>query len=400
MPGSAAVMTADGYPGWTPASCQNGYCPDGVSYFGGGPLDWYDPDRCRPARVWGRVDYLLWWSRRRFAPTMITTSPNGTAVADAGVLGEPGTEVLFADRRIDAGGQSGIGGEVGLWLTADQVLGIGGRYLTIDPDTEGASFSSNGDPILARPFFDTDQGAESSLLVAYPGISQGTVSAGDILSIDIADAFIRHLLLANNSNRVDFVGGYQYARIDNQVFGRHQIESLDPLGRVPVGTLIDTLDTFDVRNEYQGGFIGLMSEAEDDLWTWRLLTKVAFGNMNEVATIRGTTVTTVPGAGSATSNIGLLALPTNIGEYERDQFVIMPEVHLSATFRITCSLGVSIGYSLVYWTDMVTAGDLIDTTINTTQLDGALVGAARPTFTWSDSQFWTQGLTAGIDWRF
>ena len=80
---------------------------------------------------------------------------------------------------------------------------------------------------------------------------------------------------------------------------------------------------------------------------------------------------------------------------------MIPELHVAATYRFNCSLGVSIGYSLLYWTDVAMGGSVIDTTINTTQLDGTLVGEPRPAFQgWDDTHFWAQGITAGLDWRF
>jgi hypothetical protein len=363
-----------------------------------GPLD---NQGCRPALIWGRADYLWMWTRERDLPPLITTSPAGTPLVDAGVLGVAGTEILLGNDRVDAGSQPGYLLESGIWFSRSQGLGVGARYMRIDDELAGASLTSTGDPILARPFFDTSSNAEGSLIVAYPGISEGTVTAGSELSLEMADGFLRHLLYAANGNRVDLIGGYQWGVLEDRAFAQHNLTSLDPNGRVPVGTTIATVDNFLLENQFNGGSVGLITECEDGRWLWRALTKVAFGNVNQVATITGTTVTTVPNGGSAQSNQGLLALPTNIGQYERDQFAIIPELHVAATFRVNCSLGVSIGYSLVYWTDAVLGASAIDTTINTTQLDGTLVGDARPEFPgFDDTQFWAQGITAGIDWRF
>ncbi len=74
-------------------------------------------------------------------------------------------------------------------------------------------------------------------------------------------------------------------------------------------------------------------------------------------TIRGTSTTSIPGAGSATFDQGLLALDTNSGVYERDAFTIVPELDLSVMYNLCSKLSVSVGYSVIYWTDIVLASD-------------------------------------------
>ena len=46
-------------------------------------------------RLWVDGEALLWWMRSANLPPLITASPAGTARSDVGVLGTPGTAVLF-----------------------------------------------------------------------------------------------------------------------------------------------------------------------------------------------------------------------------------------------------------------------------------------------------------------
>jgi hypothetical protein len=69
-------------------------------------------------------------------------------------------------------------------------------------------------------------------------------------------------------------------------------------------------------------------------------------------------------------------------------------------YHLTSQLQVSIGYSAILWTNVALAGDAIDLTINPTQIDGPLIGAARPAHTLQDGSFWAQGLTFGLHGRF
>ena len=68
---------------------------------------------------------------------------------------------------------------------------------------------------------------------------------------------------------------------------------------------------------------------------------------------------------------------------------------------MTSALRVRAGYSFLYWSNVSRAGDAVDLTINSTQLPpGALVGPARPTFTWNDTSFWAQGINIGAELRY
>lgn len=407
MPSSEPMPVGEGWSS-SPEACDSSggidFCdscglPGGACGCGGGFLSGLFGSAGRPSRIWGGVDYLYWWNKERTVPALVTTSPAGTPQAQAGVLGQPGTSVLFGG-QFDDEATSGVRGTLGFWLDQRQTLGVFGRAFRISEDI-GFNGSSTGEPILARPFFDADINAENSLVAAFPGISEGGINVATTNEITGYDVMLRKMLYYGDCNRIDFVGGYQSTQVDDGVHVEHQITSLDPNGRVPVGTQINTRDWFDVENEFHGGTIGLMAQGYDGRLTWNLLTKIGFGNTAQTVTIRGESTTLVPNAGSATFNQGLLALDTNSGVYEQDAFTVVPELDLSVAYSLTNRLAVSIGYSLIYWSNVAVAGDTIDSTINPTQIDGPLIGVARPVFNGiDDGSFWAHGLTAGLQGRF
>ena len=277
-------------------------------------------------------------------------------------------------------------------------MGIGGRFFFVG-GTEDFDRSSDGDPILARPVFDTDIGTPSSLLVAAPGLSSGSISVEAENTVTGFDVFLRKMLLSGYCNRLDFIGGYHNSTINDDVEIENTIINED-VNRAPLGTSVRTRDTFEVRNQFNGGFIGLMGTSEDGPLSWNLLAKVAFGNMNQEATISGTTTSSVPGADSFQNPFGFLALPTNIGSFDRDEFAIVPEINVNMGYHVTQNFQVIVGYTFIHWSKVALAGDLIDTSINSTQLAGTLVGDVAPTAQLTSDGFWYSGLSIGGSWRF
>ena len=360
----------------------------GLGKLGGGGGGWFD------------LEYLLFFNKERYIPELVTQSPAGTPLNLAGQLGQPTTQLIYGDTHVGNGPYSGVRVAGGRWLDQQRTYGLGGRFFFVG-GSDDFDRNSDGDPILARPYFDTDLGAPSSLLVAFPGLSSGSVNVESSNSALGFDIFLRKLLLSGYCNRLDFIGGYHHSRVDDKVTIENTIVNQD-ISRAPLGTSVLTEDEFKMHNEFQGGFIGIMGSSEDGPLSWNMLAKVAFGNMNQEARISGSTTSTVPGPGgsSFTDSIGLLALPSNIGTFDQDEFAIVPEVSLSMGYNVSQNFRVTLGYTLIYWSEVALAGDLINNSIDTTQLSGN-TSATEPGIPELKSQdFWYSGLSIGGSLRY
>lgn len=53
-----------------------------------------------PGRFWIRADWLMWWTNGEHLPPLVTSSPQGTPQGQAGVLGQPGTTILFGNSTV------------------------------------------------------------------------------------------------------------------------------------------------------------------------------------------------------------------------------------------------------------------------------------------------------------
>jgi len=136
--------------------------------------------------------------------------------------------------------------------------------------------------------------------------------------------------------------------------------------------------------------------------TTQLMAKIGIGNMRQDLSIRGTNTVngTTTGGGIFAQDQSAIGGPTfNIGDYQRDTFAFSPEVNLNATVCLTENMDLTIGYTFLYWSDVLLAGEQIDTRVNRDVLfDGAYVagGGGGPSFAFDDTDFWSHAINVGL----
>jgi hypothetical protein len=359
----------------------------------------------RPARYWVTGESLLWFGKGRTTPALITTSPQGTIRDEAGVLGEPGTEILFGGGNVGDGLAAGARLDFGFWLDPCETLGVGAKIWGFEGASEGARFSgSDGNPILARPFFNVNPDfpnlpGEDSLLVVFPGLlDTGSVTAETTSDVLGTEAYLRASMLAGRGYNLDLMGGYHFVQLNDGLLVSSSSIDSNPGALPPVGTIIDTLDAFDARNAFHGGQIGFIGEIRYDCWTFSGLAKISVGNMHQAVRIDGSSTITQPGDDPVTSAGGLLAQPTNmsstVGPHSRDRTAMIPEVGVNVSYRWREHLRLTAGYSAIYWSNVVLAGDQIDRNVNLQQ--NPLIGPPLPAFAFQDTDYWMHGLNLGV----
>jgi hypothetical protein len=339
-------------------------------------------------------------------PPLITASPAGTPAAQAGLLGTPGTVILFGGDQVNDDARSGGRFTLGAWLNDCQTFGVEGDFFMLS--SKGTSFaaSSAGSPILARPFFDATTGRPNSELIAFPGLLAGSVFA-DTGSTGLlgADALLRCNVCCGCNYRLDVVGGYRYLRLSDHLGIDEGLVSTSPANPniVPQGTTIALADQFDTRNEFHGFDFGFKGELRRGPWVLRGLAQMAVGDNHEVVNINGATTVTVPGFPPVTSVGGLLALPSNIGHFSKDRVDVIPEFGARLGYQVTPHLQAFAGYTFLYWGDVVRAGNESDLVVNTNLLPGSgapATGPRRPTALLNGSSFWAQGIDLGLEFQF
>lgn len=378
-------------------------------FFGGGGCD-----PCHSGyRIWANFDYLNFKVHGDGIPPLLTTSPLGTAQGDAGVLGEPGTSVLFGNERLNNDQRSGGRVQIGYWLDEEGYTAVEGHYYALETVSQSFAASStfsnppSDSRILARPFNNIFLNVNDSLILAYPdfvigGVTvnlDGTFSARASSDVQSAGVLLRQLWLCNpaHRHRLYLLGGYRFFRLAENLQINNTIE---PVGGVfPPGIVFASHDQFDTRNLFHGVDFGVASELQ---W-WRLsvetLVKVAVGNMHQNLDIAGFS-TTSDGPITTVREGGLLALPTNIGQYNRDRLTFIPEVDVKLGYQVTPTIRATIGYNFTYVSRVMRPGHQLDLVVNPTQRSGPLEGPARPLPVLTSTDVFLQGVTAGLEFRY
>jgi hypothetical protein len=248
--------------------------------------------------------------------------------------------------------------------------------------------------VLAIPFRDIAAGANDALLVAYPGLRSGEINVAGTGSVLSNDVYGRFLLCRDSITRLDFLTGWNYSRIADQI----QINSSSTVteigGNIPVGTVSTTVDQFLVTNNFNGAILGLEWQRDCGVWQSRVLARMSIGNMHETVEINGSSRIAVPGQAPVTNTGGVFTANSNIGRRSRDEFTAITEVGYTLAYRFAPCTQLSVGYTFIYFSDVVTAGSAIDPTV------GTAGGNTRPQFTFRHGDYWVQGINLGLTREF
>jgi hypothetical protein len=344
-----------------------------------------------------RGEFLYWWTSPMNTPVLATSAPANTPVPQAGVLGEPTTNVLLGTELND-GVRPGARFTGNLWFDPWQNRGLEGSFMFLGTESNNFAINSNQLPVIARPFFNSQTGAQDSELVAYPNELTGDLAVDAETSFHMGDILYRWNVSRDEWRRFDLLLGYRFAYLKDQIQIR---ENLTSIGNtiVPLGTTISVTDSFASTNYFNGIELGIAGQRQTmwgdvDFWL-----KSALGNTRMRSTIAGSTATTANGVTTNTDE-GFLALPTNIGTRDRDEFSTI--VELGGKFnRDFGPWRASVGYSVLLWSAVGRGGDLIDNEVNTSQLPpGPLAGEPTPRFHERQRSFWAQGVTFGLERYF
>ena len=132
-----------------------------------------------------------------------------------------------------------------------------------------------------------------------------------------------------------------------------------------------------------------------------MVPKIALGNTQQMVDINGSTRTTQADGTNTVATGGLLALSSNIGHYEQNQFAVVPEIGLTLGYQVSRHLQLNFGYSFIYWSSVARAGDQINIKVNPDLIPPSSGTPANPSlnhpaFAFQDTSFSAQGVNFGM----
>lgn len=382
---------------------------------------------CPPGRIWARGELLVWWADGMNVPPLVTA---GNVNQDnPAALGVAGTSVLYGGDAIDMGTLVGGRFELGGWFDECQKCGIqvGGFFLGEGSDSFVAA--SDGSTVLGRPIIDATTGEPIAQIVSFQDVLAGSVGVNSTMNTGGANLSFRKNLCCTDCPtcescdpcddcgwrrwfdvppvrccRIDAIGGITYFGLrDNLGIGENLTVLPGNQGGVAAGTNILIFDEFKTRNNFCGGQIGAVADLYRGRWWFELSGQVALGaNFREVE-INGGTRVTDPAGGVTTNAGGLLTQTSNIGSYDDTVFCAIPQFDLRVGYQLTRHVRVYTGYTFLYASNVVRAGDQIDPVVNPNLLppqEPPIVGPLRPAFAFQDTDFWLQGVMFGAEVRF
>jgi hypothetical protein len=354
-------------------------------------------DAIEPRRFALAAEALAWWFKETPAPVPLVTD---------GLFGEANTRVFLGGSSLDTGTNPGL--RVGGGYAVSSRFSVEGSVFYVPSRSTSASVSSSGQlgsTDLVIPFIDARTGRESGTELSLAPVFSGSAReelTNNLLGAELNGAWA---LRRDGAWRTDLLGGFRYLRLRET----YRLTSDSPyIPPFPQDIWI-TNDELKTTNHFYGAQVGVRAQMDQGAFFGNGTIKVALGAMDQQVSINGSLLTndyTDYGA-ARTYTGGWFALGSNIGDYSRTRFAVMPELALNVGYRLTPAATVTLGYTLLYANNVVRPGNHIIRTLNVTQSTthtedpaAQLNGPAQPAFQWNDSAFWAQGLSLGVAVRF
>ena len=372
-------------------------------------------DAAEPSRLYFKSEYLLWWTKTDKAPPLVTagSATNEDFPRADGALGNPDTAVLqngSLRRNPFSGGRFTVG--YGLDDCGEKYLELTGFFLGERNYNFRATTAQNA--VLSRPFFaiNPERNQEFVQETGRTGFAVGSVSVRAPSQLWGMEPNMVCKWMEGCDYRVDVLAGGRYLNLRESLT---IVEDIFQLPRTPgpfANVRYQITDRFATTNQFYGGQVGVRGNWRLDRFTLEGEAKLALGVTHETSTTDG--FFTVP-AGVVNPDPrrgGLLAEPSNIGSFSRDRFAVVPEVGIRLGYDLHDCVRLTVGYNFLYWSSVMRPGDQIDRNLDVTNIPNFTardannnpivnpVTPARPAVLLKDTDYWAQGLTFGIEFRY
>lgn len=192
------------------------------------------------------------------------------------------------------------------------------------------------------------------------------------------------------------LAGFRYINL-------HEILNLNDavygISTLPTNSVLNINDNFSTKNKFYGLQIGTRSNLSYNKFFININTTIALGDNFQKLGISGQTNINNK---TILQPIGLFTEPSNIGNFNRNQFAFVPEIKVKVGYQLTNKLHSFITYNCLYINNIIRPGKEIDRNINLSQNEllggtGILSGPPDPIASFINTGMWMQGFSAGIE---
>ncbi len=332
-----------------------------------------------------------------------------------GALNQPGTLVLFGQNTVDFGLFSGARAELGIFLDRENhfSLDVTGFYLVQNTSSFFIGADPNGNPLIARPYFNVADGFNQQyrFVNSQQGLLTGTFAVdmrSQMAGLEFNAAFHSYI---QDRYHAELLGGFRYLRLSESLQTSEQVNALNGTTIPFAGStfnppdFVTDQDNFTTLNQFYGPQVGARLSWEERWFTLDAFAKLALGANVERTDINGSTTLITPGQAAQTANGGVLAVPSNSGSFSRSVFDVVPECGFDLSVNITQNIRVKFGYSFLYWSHVVRPGSQYSTDINPGQVNssfffGQTTGPNAPVHRFNEEVFWTNSFNLGLEVHF
>jgi hypothetical protein len=332
-------------------------------------------------QVYISADLLLWWIRPSNYPQLVTSgTPPTTAIGDQGA-----PRSLFPGFRLN----------FGYWFEPEHCLAIEGNILYLGRQSTQASIASSatGVQTIGPAFVNPITGVTQ--MVASPGVSAGGATATFTSELWGAEANFRSNLCTCDRFRLDGIAGFRFLGLNEGfTLAENSTQFPGPIVNFPLanfprianGETVSWIDSFNTANRFYGSQVGLLAECRF-LRRWYLdgNFKIGLGETRQSVIISGQSTDSLT---ALVVNNGSLAQRSNIGQYSRNVFSVVPEIGLTLGMNVTDHLRVYAGYTFLCWTGVARPGEQVNP------------NRVNPTFAFQSSTFFADGVNIGLEYRF
>jgi hypothetical protein len=360
----------------------------------------------------GELQFIYWLGTR--ARDQQPIESNGVLGAGGSVVSNIGDP--FAQDTNTSGGRLTLG----WWQVVENpwvpigIRDLGGELSFFLVGQRTVDFVDNSSPTIERPFFDVNDRVNSAFIVAQPGLANGTLQAHAQAVTWGAEANAWKNIYYNfpgTTLTVDLMGGFRFLDRDANLNIQSTSVFNTNLAAFPqyaafAGDTLHVSDSFATYNRFYGGQVGISAKwfgFESRLY-FEADAKLALGATDEVISIQGNQLRTLPGGTQIPSSAGLFALPSNIGSHHTVRYSEVPEGDLKFNAPLLDHLTLSLGFTVLYWSKLANPSAQINRNLDISQIPNFPPGAGAtptglglPNVPFAQSDLWLLGITLGLE---